>query len=593
LGEEEDVPDLTGEFTSKGFNLIGKGGSGFGENDQTTFYARLGILKDNGGPAETHALECGSPAIDAGKNLEEGVRWEQRGLGFLRSLDDPGTENKGDTTDIGAVEMQNPCGGYGFTDTNMKYSKQFVVDNTGDDGSLSACAGALNDCSLRGAISAAKNSLGVDKITFDASLNGQTITLTGEDLEIDDFGSVVIEGPGEENLTISGDNQSRVFDIGGFSKVVIKGLTLTGGNSGDGSSPNRLGSGGAVFNYGTLLLSEVTIKGNTAIKKGLGGDGGGIANHKRLTLVDSTVTGNKSDGAGGIENGWEGTLVIFMSKITANEGGNGGGIDNYGGTVLVSNSTIGDNISNGDGGGIDNSHLNEKTSPGVTLIYNSTISGNTAKKSKLFAGSGGGIHNTGTVIAANTTISGNTASKGGGIDNSIDTVVLNNSTVTNNTAKAAGLFGRIASFLGAGGGGGIFNRSDGTVSLGNTIVAGNTAGDKKNPDVFGAFSSKGFNLIGDIAKATGFGSTDIFSSGRTAMDPKLRALADNGGFTETHALLCGSPAINAGKNFFTRSQQDQRYGSKRTFDHTDLKNAGDGTDIGAFEMQREQALKCK
>lgn len=70
-------------------------------------------------------------------------------------------------------------------------------------------------------------------------------------------------------------------------------------------------------------------------------------------------------------------------------------------------------------------------------------------------------------------------------------------------------------------------------------------------------------------------------------DPMLGPLQDNGGATFTHALLPGSPAIDAGKNFAAGSTDQRGSGFVRTFDNASIANAngGDGTDVGAYEVQ--------
>ena len=92
--------------------------------------------------------------------------------------------------------------------------------------------------------------------------------------------------------------------------------------------------------------------------------------------------------------------------------------------------------------------------------------------------------------------------------------------------------------------------------------------------------SLGYNLSSDDASTLLNQSTD-----QNSTNPMLGPLANNGGPTFTHALLAGSPAIDKGKNF-TSATTDQR-GFFRTFDNFSIPNAtgGDGTDIGAFEVQ--------
>jgi hypothetical protein len=93
------APDLAGNLTSSGYNLIGDtdGGSGFDDTDLLNVDPLLGPLQDNGGPTFTMALQCGSPAIDAGDNADA-PDWDQRGPGFPRIVNG--------IIDIGAYEVQ-------------------------------------------------------------------------------------------------------------------------------------------------------------------------------------------------------------------------------------------------------------------------------------------------------------------------------------------------------------------------------------------------------------------------------------------------------------------------------------------------------
>jgi hypothetical protein len=134
------------------------------------------------------------------------------------------------------------------------------------------------------------------------------------------------------------------------------------------------------------------------------------------------------------------------------------------------------------------------------------------------------------------------------------------------------------------------------VTLENTIIAGNTAanglGDTTGaptpgPNVDGAVTSNGHNLLGVATEATGFTGT----GDQTGANPMLAALADNGGPTQTMALTPGSPAIDAG--VAAGSSFDQR-GKARTYDDPGVVNVAtsDGTDIGAFELQPLCSLTC-
>jgi uncharacterized repeat protein (TIGR01451 family)/CSLREA domain-containing protein len=250
-----------------------------------------------------------------------------------------------------------------------------------------------------------------------------------------------------------------------------------------------------------------------------------------------------------------------ISDVTITGGnptsGSGGGI-NSNGKLLLEGSTIILNVTPGDGGGIF------AGGGAVTTIIGSTISNNTAS-----TGGGGIFILSGNTSIDNSTISGNTANGlGGGIqfDSSVDILIINNSTIAGNTASTTK----------NGGGLGIQN---GQVKLRNTIIADNTAGGS-GPDCFGTISgSEDHNLIENISGCTIFGST---SNNITGQDPKLGALTFNGGPTQTHALLSGSPAIDKGNPATPGSAAasclptDQR-GINRP--------QGTNCDIGAFEVQ--------
>ncbi len=183
-----------------------------------------------------------------------------------------------------------------------------------------------------------------------------------------------------------------------------------------------------------------------------------------------------------------------------------------------------------------------------------SISGLTFKNGIGDLGGAIGINSPSTLTLSNSTVSGNEASggDGGGIFNS-GAVTLINSTVSGNSSQ----LGR---------GGGIFN--SGAVNFRNTIIAGNSSS-SKGPDCFGTLTSQGFNLVENVAGCTITGSEDTIIG-----DASLDVLADNGGPTETHALLAGSSAIDAGDPASTLTI-DQRGVSRPQ---------GPRIDIGAFEL---------
>ncbi len=207
-------------------------------------------------------------------------------------------------------------------------------------------------------------------------------------------------------------------------------------------------------------------------------------------------------------------------------------------------------------------------------LTNSTVSGNNAY-------TGGGIDHRGALLnLINSTVSGNSvtgdANVAGGIFvTGAGTLTLTNSTISNNAVNTSG-----------GSGGGIANNSS-TVNLENTIVANNSvSGGGSGPDLLGAFNSQDYNLIGNTTGATFTGTT---THNKTNVDPRLAPLTNNGGLTQTQALLAGSPALDAGDNSVTgfplSLTTDQRgTGFARQVDGPDADTVAT-VDIGAFEAQ--------
>jgi hypothetical protein len=204
--------------------------------------------------------------------------------------------------------------------------------------------------------------------------------------------------------------------------------------------------------------------------------GGGINNHGTLILTNCTISGNSADQGGGIYNC--GTLKLTDCTISGNSARSGAGIYNdYDGTLAITNCTISENSARS-GGGVCNF--------GSLTIVNSAIERNTVDDS------GGGIENGGTVILNNCTILGNSADKGGGIHNSIQgTLTVTNSAINGNTANGYGggiynyyqtkklnfvncsIFGNTARYDG----GGFYGKQNLETSMFvNCAISGNTAG---------------------------------------------------------------------------------------------------------------------
>ena len=246
-------------------------------------------------------------------------------------------------------------------------------------------------------------------------------------------------------------------------------------------------------------------------------------------------------------------LTISGGKGTGLTFRGGGGIYNIGGTLTVSDSSFTDNSGVDTGGGaIYNS--------ATLTVNNSTFSGNGG-----FAG--GAISNESMATISNSTFFDNGGAEGGAIING-GTMTVSNSTIYGNTAGRDG--------------GGIYNV--GTLNLQSSIVANNTANDS-GPDIFGAVTTGDYNLIKDTNGISNLPGTHNITGSDPQLDPA--GLKDNGGPTKTIALLCGSPAIDKGINPDSLSTDQRGAGFARTFDDPAIGNgAGDGTDIGAYEVQQ-------
>ncbi len=279
---------------------------------------------------------------------------------------------------------------------------------------------------------------------------------------------------------------------------------------------------------GTTTLTNCTVSGNAAHY------GGGLLSNYglALTLTGCTVSGNTADG-GPYSNG----AGVAVAR---------------GGTDILTNCTISGNSALGDhwSGGMMNFYS-------TASLDNCTISGNSAS-------SGGGLTNDGgTTTLTDCTVSGNTAgNNGGGLYNiSGGTATLYDCTISQNSASNYG--------------GGV--DSNATTTLGNTIVAGNTA--NTGPDVNGVITTQGNNLIGESDDSSGWFGSDLTGTIAAPLDPMLGPLANNGGPTQTMALLPSSPAIDAGNNALIPSgiTTDQR--------GTGYPRVVNGTvDIGAVEF---------
>jgi hypothetical protein len=406
----------------------------------------------------------------------------------------------------------------------------FTVTRT-DDPPPNGCK--LGDCSLREAIISANIHAGPDAITIPAD----TFTLSIPNVS------------GDENAAATGD-----LDITGA-------LAITG--AGAGATIIQAGPGidlGIDRVFQIRNGAVVTITGVT-VRYGVGyPNGGGIDNDDgTLTLRDSVIQDNKSNNGGGISNNYISTLLLTRTTIYGNEAtaGDGGGIDSHG-TLTLTESTVTLNMASDTGGGIDNFNFGHLT------LSRSTVSYNLAK-------AGGGIYNAdSTATLVNSILSLNEAiGSGGGLYN-VSVASLRNVTIADNTADQDN--------NGIGSGGGVLNFLGGTLSFKNTLVGDNVDKNGNAPDCIGTLASQGYNLIENSKNCT---ITGITTGNLIGFNPNLGPLQDNGGPTQTQALL-GWFGVNGGDPAGCTDANGQPLTTDQRGVH---RPQGPRCDIGAFERE--------
>jgi|GEM_PF-717161 len=548
-----------------------------------------GVLADNGGPVRTVAITPGGMAYNAGSNTAlppDSLDLNNNGntteplpvdaRGFARVV--------GGTVDIGAFEQQQ---GVNLVVTTL-------ADNPYDGGTLAQELAEGHGLSLRQALGLAnQDPTSADLITFDPSLvggsthgvNDGALLLTNGALTVN--GDVTIEGDingdTKPDITINGQGNSQDFVITG-GNVALDGLTITGGY-------NYANGGGVSIQAAGYGSAEVTIS-HSAVTNNYAGFGGGISVDAGdfLLLANSTVSGNKALYVGGGIAG-QGGAELLNSTVSGNSAGFiGGGIANAG-SLEIFNSTLSNNRINhalpglaydSAGGGLYNS--------GDASLVNTTISGNKGSYA------GGGVYNSGGLLLTNATIANNSAYNGGGLYNAAcgcGNATVYDSTFTGNYANRFG--------------GGIDN-ANGTVTLTNTLDAGNGAGfhGKDIQTGLGTSYYAGVNLFSQ-ANAGRLGIdivqpdlSQVFPT-LTTIDPdgvpnsgdefQAGTLANNGGPVQTVAIKRRGSAQNTGDTGALPPDVFDLNNNGNTSEPLpfDARNAprvfGSAVDIGAFEAQ--------
>ena len=477
-----------------------------------------------------------------------------------------------------------------------------TIAGSGETAGQTGDLNVTGNVSIQGAGSAATiiDGSGLDRV-FD-------ILGSGANVPVVSISGVTIQNGRAPESTTYGLNNGGGIEVSDASLtvnlcVIQDNTTGNGGYAGNG--------GGIDVQNGTLSITNSTITGNTTgTGTTLGGSGGGVAGENSTVTIEQCLISNNTTGGGSTNGGSNvsagrgggvysenGNLSVSNSTITENTSGNstslgeGGGIYNYAGSTLsldnstvagntaslngggvmndngttdhITNCTIANNTAQGDGGGFYGGGGIVNTSGTIKLISGTTISGNTATSAAGPGYGGGGIYtdtHIGTII--NSTIEGNTTNgDGGGIVNNGNIDQILNTTIADNSALS---------------GGGLYHTKFANVTtvigqMTNTIIAGNKAylvnGGNDLVASSGAITSATYDLV---QNPTGNTLANGINNNIVGLDPELGPLTNNGGPTETMALLPGSPAINAGSTA-NAPGTDQR-GLPRP--------AAGGTDIG-------------
>ena len=353
------------------------------------------------------------------------------------------------------------------------HAAEFTVDTLSDiddDGST-----------LREAIVAANNTPEEDTISFAAGLSGTLVLGQGE---LDITTDITISGP-DERITISGDNDTRIFDVSA-STVSISNLVLT-------NASTQETFGGAIRVSGAeLTLTNCEVSNNFCA-----GDGGGIGTEAaggNLILINSEFSNNVALGSGGAISSCDSEVSLTNCEIFNNMASESGGgvsakiFEDVVVSLALTNCVITDNSASGPrGGGVYAADLS------MASISDSVFSGNAANSNGINQGNGGGFsgYDISTLNIQNCTFSENESTFfGGGVSIEYCTnATVSNSTLTENSSNIGG---GLASYSGDSiavtnctiignssetPGGGIYNQATGTQIISNCTITGNTSND--------------------------------------------------------------------------------------------------------------------
>ena len=500
----------------------------------------------------------------------------------------------------GAIDNRRILTIYGLSGGYTLYGITFESNSAGNSG------GAISSSDTNG-----NAQLSIRRVVFRDNTSGSYGGAVNAELGHQTFEILGSSFTGNYSGTYSGAVNIR--EIGSVVSV-IEDTSFKGNTSGENGGAIKIGanspstinncefdnnsaviSGGAILSYSDMSISSSQFTANTA-----GSRGGGVfaGNVNNVVSLDDVLVENNYAGVngGGIYLSY-GPFNIANSVIQGNQADmHGGGIFNEEGIVTISAETrLEDNTAQHNGGGICNCNTGEVTlqdgivqdneagfSGGgiynwsVMTIQTSAISGNSA------VNHGGGLTNEGggELNILRSTINNNTALVGSGIAHSGGGLTILNSTISGNDAQGSAVYiGMDADIIHTtiahnnathSSSEGLLVDRAGTLSIKNSIVAYNSPSDC---DIWGILTPTGENLDSD-GTCSGFTLT---------ADPVLvlGPLANNGGSTETHALLAGSPAIDAAHDCYDLSNPSVLV----TYDQRgESRPEGAACDLGAYEF---------
>lgn len=637
--------NLFSNYSAIGVSNLG----GIGSGSSTVTYVGgvnnvaplLAPLDDYGGPTRTHALQNGSPMLNAGKNVAPMLTYDQRGVGHPRLV---GTE-----TDIGAFEGITPvpqAAGTLYDITEPGMTPNTITITYSDDNAIDPMSIDVNDITIttptggKLTITDAMPSGGGNIVSVVYSyqipggdwnpIDNGIYTVTVNKNQVSDLDmpvrTVPVTAIGTFKVGVYGnlkvdtnidesDNNYSANDLSLREAIELANLATTGACSISFDTTVFANDKTIDFNSsgkGEIKISApMEITGPTASKLTITGSNAirvfninPVGSSKAVFLSNLTITGGKTTGS---NNGAgillaDDDLTLTNVKMTGNASNqNGGAIavsGGFGTHLTVKSSVISNNTAN----------ATTSTSGGAIFaalsslidIQDSTVSDN-------IAGNGGAIRfDSGAELqAVNSTFSGNIAinadpvgNRGGGMMFLLTgSATFTNCTISGNkaTVRSGGailLSSQPASLIlynttvayneAVDLGGGIRVSDPGQLfNMYSSIVAKNSKSGVTPDDISAPniFGINGTNNLVGVGDGITFDAVNIVGTSFVPIDPMLGALANNGGPTMTHALMKGSPAIDNGVNILTNSvvPNDQR-GLMRTFDYVSVPSSLMGAD---------------